>query len=340
MKKAMFAVLLGIIPVVVFGQTVSDDVLFTRASALVKGLRSGESWNKSIADLKKDFPDMKEVEPFKATEDAKIQTQEFGALYTFDNANGYKDKAKILFSFYQNKLYRVETLFMGHRQADPYLTFKVAKSFFNTSESSEVSAMVRHGTTTKYYYPIRFSYHFNDVSNNKYFSFVFTNMSIENKFYTDQNLLHPDYGYVNVTWGSSLKDITKTYGDLKEVTYTYTDIIDEDYKGPGGDLTYGLRTFVQTNTNSGSIAERVFDFYQDSLFEVSVEYKQNANCNAAFEKLQSIYKTPVPVNYQRGSVISFENPFRDLKSVASSIREIKKKQSATQKKQAVDNAEF
>jgi hypothetical protein len=163
MKQLLFVTIATIIlATAVSGQTVSDKVLTDRATALVKGLRDGNSWNKTVADLKKDFPDLKELEPFKI-EGSDIQTQEFGALYNFDAEVLKKDLEglncanypKIRFSFYQNKLYRVEvssgigTL----RSYSAYSAYKIASSFFNKAEIDSIE-----GIRKKKLVPLTFQY--------------------------------------------------------------------------------------------------------------------------------------------------------------------------------------
>jgi uncharacterized protein YxeA len=146
MKKFLFTTLsILILATTLAGQTPSDKVLTDRATALVKGLRDGNSWNKTVADLKKDFPDLKELEPFKI-EGSEIETQEFGALYNFDAEVLKKDfqgltctnYPKMRFSFYQNKLYRVEVSYGLMRGSSQYSAYKIANSFFSKIEIDSI----------------------------------------------------------------------------------------------------------------------------------------------------------------------------------------------------------
>jgi hypothetical protein len=146
--------------------TASDKVLTDRATALVKGLRDGNSWNTTIADLKKDFPDLKELEPFKI-EWSEIQTQEFGALYNLDTAvlkkgfQGLKctNYPKMRFSFYQNKLYRVEVSYGIMPESSQYVAYKIANSFFSKVEIDSIEEV-----SNKIDVPLTFWYGNNKVS--------------------------------------------------------------------------------------------------------------------------------------------------------------------------------
>jgi hypothetical protein len=204
MKKLLFAVLVVfMLATTLAGQTPSDKVLTDRATALVKGLRDGNSWNKTVADLKKDFPDLKELEPFKI-EGSDIQTQEFGALYNLDAEVLKKDLErvkctnypKMRFSFYQDKLYRVEVSY-GHgslRDDSHYLAYKIANSFFNKIEIDSIEAVRDKKRVPLTFWYNNIKYIIDGFSENDYkelkcdagvryylYRYIYTNTSIENQ---------------------------------------------------------------------------------------------------------------------------------------------------------------
>ena len=182
--------------------TASDKVLTDRATALVKGLRDGNSWNATIADLKKDFPDLKELEPFKI-EGSEIQTQEFGALYNLDAEVLKKDfqgltctnYPKMRFSFYQNKLYRVEISSGVMRGSSQYAAYRIANSFFSEAEIDSIGDVRKKNMVplTFWYGNIRYDIdNFGNTNNEKLkcggrdlgsylYRYIYTNTDIESQ---------------------------------------------------------------------------------------------------------------------------------------------------------------
>jgi hypothetical protein len=313
MKKLLFAVLVVfMLATTLAGQTPSDKVLTDRATALVKGLRDGNSWNKTVADLKKDFPDLKELEPFKI-EGSEIQTQEFGALYNFDTTEFKKytghvcsDFPNIKFSFYQNKLYRVETFYGVENYKFHY---NIAYAFFGKdSIETDWWTLRENGIrVSKDYFMDQLPEDFRCVGQSKYGlrRIVYTNISIERIFYADQNILHPEWGYVNIKWGDSFKEVANVYKDLVAVS--------------DKDSIYGVKIFRQSY-KSGDINFREFTFYHDSLFQAKVRYRDTPNDpfvgDRAAQKLSSMYRWDVEKYVSCGNNMIYYSPS------ANSIRDL------------------
>jgi hypothetical protein len=94
-------------------------------------------------------------------------------------------------------------------------------------------------------------------------------------------------GYDRVQWGSSIQTVQQVYQNLKEVESKDSDI--------------GIKEFVQTNINSNNMISRIFYFFQNKLFCVTINYNTNDYENTVRAILSSIVTNYGRYNIQNSS---------------------------------------
>jgi len=88
----------------------------------------------------------------------------------------------------------------------------------------------------------------------------------------------PIIGYDKVQWGSSIQTVTQAYPTVREET--------------SSDAKIGIREFSQSNVGNG-IDTRIFQFFNNKLYKVSVFYEEQRDPMSAFlalaERLVGVY---------------------------------------------------
>ena len=152
----------------------------------------------------------------------------------------------VIFSFYQNKLYRIDlrSIFSG--------SFVDIVDNFLSELPSNSNVFKRYG---KQQSNILFD-RYNRACNAGFITLV--NPTVEKQIWAKKGLTLPVYGYEKVEWGADIQAVMNNYANLKEIS--------------NADSSFGKREFVQLEI-SESMIRRSFKFYQNKLYSVSTLYK-------------------------------------------------------------------